>query len=169
MPRLALEADLPQKVVTTRLHVGLRIAGAACLDGVEQRDADVVDEIEAYERPRQLKAARQTETGALMRRQAVEGLAGESHRSLLIAQSATNAIDECALARSVRTDQTQALAGRDRERDILQRNKSAEALAEVLYLEKVGCRAHVSGAHGTVPGASASIWRRRPTKSSGLR
>ena len=134
--------------------------GAARRDGVEQRDAHIVDQTEAGERPRQLKAAGQSEMGALMRGQAVERPAIEAHRALLVAQRAADAIDQRRFAGTVRSDEAEPLARLDRQRDIFQRDEAAEPLAEIVDVKQLR--------HGTVPGASASI-RRRPTKSSGLR
>src|SRR5580700_9841276 len=96
--------------------------------------------------------------------EAVDGMAVETHRALLVPQRAADAIDQRRLARAVRADEAEALAGRDRKRDVLQRDEAAEAFAEVIDFKQVGLIAR----HGTDPGASVSA-RRRPTKSSGLR
>src|ERR1700675_2638291 len=100
-----------------------------------------------------------------MRGEAVDGPAVETHRTLLILQRAADAIDQRALARAVRTDEAEALAGGHVERDVFQRDETAEAFAEVIDFEQVR---HAAAGHGTDPGASVST-RRRPTKSSGLR
>ena len=145
---------------------------AAHGDGVEQRNADIVDQVQADERPRQLEASRQSEMGALVRGEAVDGAAVETHRALFVVQRAADAVDQRALAGAVRPDQANAFACGYCKRDVLQRDEAAEALAQVIDLEQVSCRAITGRAHrrdhGTAPVASVSTWR-RPTKSSGLR
>src|SRR4029077_5783675 len=134
-------------------------AGAARVDRIEQRDADIVDQVHAGERPRQLEAARQAETGALMRGEAIDGTAVETHGTSFIVQRAADAIDQRALAGAVRADEAEALANRHVERDILQRDEAAEAFAEIVDFEQVGRGAFSLGAlsHGTDPGASVSM------------
>src|SRR5262249_41501014 len=96
---------------------------------------------------------------ALVRGRTVEQVAVEAHRTGLVAQRAADAIDQRALAGAVRSDQANAFACGYRERDVLQRDEAAEALAQPVDLEEL--------AHGTGSGASVSTFR-RPTKSSGL-
>src|SRR5262245_48099028 len=72
-----------------------------------------------------------------MRRQAVERLAGEPDAAGLVVQRAGHAVDERALARSVRTNQAEALAGLDIQIDALQRDEAAEAFRQASYLEQV--------------------------------
>src|ERR1700685_4813076 len=102
-----------------------------------------------------------------MRGEAIDGAAVETHGALFVLQRAADAIDQAALARAVRTDQAEALAGRHVERDVLQRDEAAEAFAEIGDFEQAGHAAvgHAAVGHGTVPGASVST-RRRPKTSS---
>src|SRR4029079_6720650 len=79
---------------------------------------------------------------ALVRGRAVEPLAVETHRAGLVAQRAADAIDQRALARGVGSDQADALPRGHGERDFVQRDEAAEALAQPLDLEEL--------AHGTV-------------------
>ena len=71
-----------------------------------------------------------------MRRQAVEEAALERDGAGLVGERAAQAIDERALARAVRPDQAEALALGDVEIDAIERDKTAEALAEARYLQE---------------------------------
>src|SRR5690348_18363289 len=90
----------------------------ARVDGVEQRYADVVDQRQGHERLRQLEAAGEAEPRTLMRDHPVELLAVEDDGSRLVAQRAAEAVDECRLARPVRADQAETVAGVDRQIDV---------------------------------------------------
>src|SRR5262249_21529620 len=154
------------------------MTAAPLCDRVEQRNAYIVGKGKTDERPRQLETARQSEMRALMGQQPVKFLAGKTHRALLVAQRAADAIHKCTLAGSIGPDQPEPLAGRDCERNIFKRDEAAEALAQTVDSQKhlrrsalcggVICAAEIRRAHGTFPGISAST-RRRPTKSSGFR
>src|SRR5205823_1690972 len=85
---------------------------------------------------RQLEAARQPETGALMRDKAVERSAVKQAAAGLVAQRAAETVDERALTGAVRADEADPLALGDRQIDILQRDKPAEALAEAADREE---------------------------------
>src|ERR1700733_11711108 len=164
--RLGFETHFAQQVGATVLDDIRGMMGAARRDGVKQRDADIVDQTQTDERPRQLKASRQAAMGTLMGFEAIQRMAVEANAALLIAQRAADAIDQRRLAGAVRPDQAEPLARRDRERNVVERDKAAETLAEIFDLKEIGlCAGTV---HGTVPGASGST-RRRPTNSSGLR
>src|SRR6202023_2632140 len=113
----------------------------------------------------QLKTAGEPHARALVRGEAVDGAAVETHGTLFVLQRAADAIDQRALARAVRADEAEALAGRHVERDVFQRDEAAETFAEIVDFEQVR---HAAAGHGTDPGASVST-RRRPAKSSGLR
>src|SRR5207248_5174126 len=134
------------------------------IDGVEQRHPDIVDEVQRMKRLWQLKAARQSEPGAFMRDQPVERAAVERHRAGLVAQRAAQTIDQRALARAVRTDQPDPLAGGDRQIDALERDKPAEALAERADREQRAVadirRAHAA-ALCSAPASIAAARRRR--------
>src|SRR6516165_388913 len=178
-PCLVAEADLAQKRRAAILDLVRTVMTAAPLcDRVQQRNAYIVGKGKTDEWPRQLETARQSEMRALMGQQSVKFLAGKTHRALLVAQRATDAIHKCALAGSIGADQPEPLAGKDCERNIFERDEAAEAFAQTVDSQKrlrrsalrggLICAAEISRAHGTFPGISAST-RRRPTKSSGLR
>src|SRR5580704_1639346 len=65
-----------------------------------------------------------------MRDQPVEWPAVEGDAAGLVLQRAAQAVDQRALARAVRPDQPDPLAGGDRQVDAVERDKAAEALAE---------------------------------------
>src|SRR5205809_5846902 len=88
------------------------------------------------ERLGQLEAARQPQPGALMRDQAVERPAVEGDAAGLVPQRAAQAVDEGTLARTVRPDQPDPLAGGDREIDAFERDKAAKAFAEAVDREQ---------------------------------
>src|SRR5262245_5080111 len=90
--------------------------------------------------------------GAAMGRQAVERASLEVHRAGLVVERAADAVDERALARSIRTDQAQALATRNIEIDSLQRDEAAEPLTHGLDFEQ-------GRAHGL-----AREWRQSSTR-----
>src|SRR5205807_8934575 len=105
----------------------------------EDRNAQILGQRQAGERPRQLEAARQPAARALMRRQPVQALVGKAHAAGLVAQRAADAIDQGRLARTVGPDQAEPLARLDFQLDVLQRGEAAEALAEALDVKQ---RAH---------------------------
>src|ERR1700681_3506523 len=72
----------------------------------------------------------------------------------LVVQSSAQAIDERALARSIRSDQPKPLARGDVEIDTVERDEAAEALAQIDDLEQ-------RLAHDP-----STLTRRRPTISS---
>ena len=111
------------------------MAAAPRVHGVEQRNAQVVGDRQAHERPRQLEAARQAEMRALVRRQAVERLAVEAHRAGLVVQRAADAVDQrrSCRSRSARSGRARS-PGCDVEVDAVERDEAAEALAEILDL-----------------------------------
>src|SRR6266699_1253121 len=111
------------------------MAGAR-IDGVEQRHPQIIDEAEGVERLWQLKAARQPEPGALIRDQPVELLPVEEDAAGLVVERAAEAVDERTLARAVRPDEGEPLAGGDAEFDVVERNKPAEPLAEAADSEQ---------------------------------
>src|SRR5262245_22335747 len=141
VPGLVGEPDQSEQLAAALVELarGEPRAGAG-MHRVEQRNPQVVGDGERDERPRQLKAARHAEAGALVRRQAVHGLAVEPHRPDLVVQDAGNAVDQGALAGAVGSDQTDTLARRDREVDAVERDEAAEALAQGADLEQRGHR-----------------------------
>src|SRR5215469_15663253 len=140
------------------------MAATPLCDRVQQGNAYIVGKAEADERPRQLETARQAEMRALMGQQAVNSLAGETHRALLVAQRATDAIHKRALAGPVGPDQPQPFAGRDCERNIFECDEAAEALAQTVDMQerlrgtalRAASTRQMRRAHGTLPGISAS-------------
>src|SRR5664279_190686 len=101
------------------------------MHGVEQRNAQVVGEVHAVERPRQLEAARQSAMGALMGGESIDHLAVEIDGAGFVSQRAADAIDQRALARAVRPDQSEPLARLHLEVDAVARDEAAEPLADI--------------------------------------
>src|SRR5262249_43821279 len=134
---LVLEAHQAEELGAAVVELGLgEMRLRAGVDRVDERNADIVLHGHAGEGARQLEAARDAEMGALVRLQAVQGRAVEAHRSALVVQRAADAVDQRALARSVRPDEAHALAELDVQADVLQRQEAAEALAEIVDLEE---------------------------------
>src|SRR6516225_6729905 len=106
------------------------------IDGVEQRNAQIVEKVQAAEGLGQLKAAREPQARALVCRQAVDCAAVEGDIAAIMVQRAAEAIDERALARAVRPDQPEPLTAIDGEVDAFERDKAAKALAEPADLEQ---------------------------------
>src|SRR5579883_794439 len=130
------KADETEKLLAARVElIGGQMAVRAGIDGVEQGNAQVLGDREAAEGLRQLKAARHAEPRALMRGEPVHHTAIEAHRARLVPQSAAEAIDERALARAIRANETDTLAGGDAERDPIERREAAEMLGETLDVE----------------------------------
>src|SRR6516162_5002344 len=100
------------------------------IDGVKQRNAQIVDEVEAAEGLGQLKAAREPEPRALVSRQPVDRAAVKRYGAAIVVQCAAQAVDQGALARAVGPDQAEPLARIDRKIDAFERDKAAKALAE---------------------------------------
>src|SRR5713101_9759829 len=100
------------------------------IDRIEERNAEIVEKIQAAERFGQLKAAGQPQPGALVGRHAVEPAAVEHDAAAVVVQCAGEAVDQRALARAVGPDQTEPLAGLDRDVDVFERHKTAKAFAQ---------------------------------------
>ena len=79
MPGLIVQSDLAQQVGASRFDVACGTAGTARRHRVKQRNADIVEEAQADERARQLKAAGEPHARALVRGEAVDGAAVETH------------------------------------------------------------------------------------------
>src|SRR5260221_2583186 len=107
----------------------------------------------AVERPRHLKAARDAEARALVRRQIGDFFSLENDFSALVAQQPRNAVDQRRLARAVRPDQAEALAGGDVDAHPGQRGEAAEMLRDLFYLEE---RVHRLKSPITPSGASTT-------------
>src|SRR3990170_957657 len=80
------------------------------------------------------------------------------HRADLVVHRAANAVHQRALARSIRPDEPNALAGVHRETDPAECDEAAEALAQIVDDQKVGHFHH-----------RALNARPRPTMPSGAR
>src|SRR5262249_3159794 len=106
------------------------------IDRVKQRDAQVVGHRQGHERARQLKTARDAAPGALVRGKAVDRRAVEMHRAGRVGERPAHAVDQRRLARAVRADQADPLAGGDREIDAVERDEAAEPLAQRADLEQ---------------------------------
>src|SRR6266702_4189791 len=142
-PRLGREPDEPQQLGAARIDFGGgQMHAASRADRVEQRNAQIVGEVHAEERARQLEAARHAEPRALERRISVELDALELDRAGLVAQRPAQAIDQRALAGAVGPDQPDPLAGRNRDSVVFERHETAEPFAEILDFEQR--RAHRS-------------------------
>src|SRR6185437_178380 len=102
------------------------------IDGIEQRHADVLGDGHARERARKLEAAGEPAARSLVRGHAVDGFPREGHGPSLVTQRAADAIHQRALAGAVRSDQTDAFALRDNEVDGIERDETAEALADLI-------------------------------------
>src|SRR5262249_18805646 len=75
-------------------------------------------------------------TRALVRRQPIDRLAVEAHAAALVDERGANAVDQGRLAGAVGTDQAEALTFGDREIDSVERDESAEALAQTGHLDQ---------------------------------
>src|ERR1043166_6839662 len=106
------------------------------LDGIEQRNTQILRDRQAVERPRQLERAREPEDGALMRRHPVDLAAVERHAAAFVVQRAADAIDQRRLARAIRAHQAEALARRDAQIDAVERDEAAEALTDLIDLKE---------------------------------
>src|SRR5215813_8577183 len=136
MPRLVGKAHIAQQRAAAVTDRGAReMVAVSGIDRVEEWDPQIVDQVEAAERLRQLEAAGEPQPGALVGRQAVDRTPIEDDIATVVVQHAGEAIDERALARAVGADQPEPLAVRDGEVDALQRDKAAKALAESADLE----------------------------------
>src|SRR5262249_37496867 len=93
-------------------------------------DPQIVDKVEAAERFRQLKAAREPSPRAPVGRHAVDLLAVEQNIAAVVMQCPGKAVDERALAGAVGPDQAKPFAGSDGHVDMVARDKAAKALAE---------------------------------------
>ena len=112
-------------------RVRAKCRAAAGVHRVEQRNAEVLGQGQRVERSRQLEAACNAEPRALMRGQTVERAAGKANAARLVAQRAAHAVHQRALARAVGADEPDAFAVLDGELDRLQRDETAETLAEI--------------------------------------
>src|SRR6202049_5156369 len=106
------------------------------MHGIEQRNAQVVGKVHAVERPGQLEAARQSAMGTLMGGKPVHPMAVEPDAAGLVLQRAADAIDQCAFAEAVRSDQAEPLARLYLKIDAVERDEAAEALADIIDMQQ---------------------------------
>ena len=131
LPGAVGEADHRQQLRAALADLGFGERGLAPgIDGVEQRNPQVVGDRHAGERPRQLEAAGKPEPGALMGGEPGEIAARKPHLAGLVDEGAAQAVDQRALARAVGADQADPLARRHREIDGVERDEAAEPLGE---------------------------------------
>src|SRR5207248_7054769 len=125
--------------------------------------AQVVQHRHAGERPRDLEAARDAESDAAMRRHRAEIPAVEADRPSA-PQRSGDAACESALARSVRSDEADALACRDRQIHAVERDESPEALGDPLRDEDR--LLHLRLAHPMIP-CGATVTKRSEERRVG--
>src|SRR5262245_34940954 len=153
--------------------LGMQRTGAL-MHGVKHGNAQVVGEIEAYERARKLEASRKAAVSALVRGKSVNGMSVEMHLALLIVQRTADTVNKRTFARTVRPNQPNPLALLNRKLDAIQRDETAEAFADIADVKE---RTHLllralrrSCTRPTTP--FGAIQRMRPAagrQSAGLR
>src|SRR5450631_76890 len=113
------------------------------MHGVEQRNAQIVDQVHAVERPRQLETAGNSAVRALMRGEAVHRLAVELDGAGVVLQGAADAVDQRAFAGAVRADEPQPFARLNLKIDAVESDKSIETLGDVVDVKQGGrCTGH---------------------------
>jgi hypothetical protein len=122
--------DQLQKIGAARSELGRGAASArSCIAGVKHGHKQVFGDRQARERARQLKAARDAAARPLVGVEPVDALTVEGDQAGVIGERSADAIDQRALARSVGTDEADALAAGDLQIDAVEGDKAAEALA----------------------------------------
>src|SRR6267143_3008200 len=129
--RLVREADGFQDAQRLRVRIGIAEA-----DDVSQGHDQILQHRHAVEGARDLEAACDTAARALVGRQARDLGAVEHDRARFVPQCARDTVDQGRLARSVRPDQAEALAGRDLQADLAQRGEAPEMLRHASYLKE---------------------------------
>src|SRR6266702_3878406 len=104
--------------------------------GIKKRHAKVVEHRHAGEGLGNLEAAREAQADALVRGMPADVLPFETDAAFLVPERPGDAVDERALAGTVRPDQADALARPHREVDALQRREAAEPLGHTADLEQ---------------------------------
>ena len=120
----------------------LRDAGVTYRAPGESAELEIFPHGQLAEHAAPLRHQRKSGLDDLVRRQAVERLAGEPDRADLVVQGAAHAVDERAFAGAVGADQAEALARLHVQVDALQRDEAAEALSNTSDLKE---RAHDAG------------------------
>src|SRR5262249_61907289 len=103
----------------------------ALMHGVKHGNAQVVGEIEAYERARKLEASRKPAVSALVRGKSVNGVSVEMHLALLIVQRTADTVNKRTFARTVRPNPPNPLAPLQRKPHAIQRHDTAETIATI--------------------------------------
>src|SRR6478752_1611186 len=137
---LSVKADHSQQLNAAGVDAVRVERAGALVHCVEHWHTDIVGKIETDERPRQLEAACEAPVRTLVRRQSIHRVAVEMYAALFVLQRAANAVDQCALAGSVRADQPDPFARLHLEFDAIERDEPAETLADVADVKK---RAHL--------------------------
>src|SRR5712664_2559243 len=119
-----------------RLAPGIGGVQRAAMRDVFERHDEVFQHRHALERTRDLEAACDAAARALVGGQARDLGAVEHDRARFVSQCARDTVDQGRFARSVRPDQTEALAGRDLQADLAQRGEAPEMLRHASYLEE---------------------------------
>src|SRR5215471_4852937 len=134
--RFVIKPDQPQELDAAGVDAVAMQRACAFVHRVKHRHAQIIGEVEAYERAGELEAARQPAMRALMGGQPVHGMAIEMHAALLVLQSAADAVHQGAFPRAVRADQSKPLAGLYFKLNAIERDEAAEALADVADVQK---------------------------------
>ena len=115
---------------------------------------DVGDRRHVRRHPHKLKRAVDAPAHALMVRKARHVIALQADGASVGTYGAGDQVEQRCLARAVRTDKAENLAGRDGEREILDGHQSAEGLGQPLHLKQ--------RAHGVSAPLLAIVWRAAP-------
>src|SRR5688572_30641532 len=113
----------------------------------------VLEHRHGAERTRDLEAARDAEPGSFERRKPAHFPALKNDRAALVAQRPGDAVDERSLPRTVRPDESEALALGDLDADGVQCGKAAEMLRDLVYFEE---GSHRLASPSTPSGASTT-------------
>src|SRR5262249_46292318 len=134
--RFVIKPDQPQELDAAGVDAVAMQRACAFVHRVKHRHAQIIGEVEAYERGGELEAARQPAMRALMGGQPVHGMAIEMHAALLVLQSAANAVHQGAFSRAVRADQPETVARLHFKLNAIERDEASEALADVADMQK---------------------------------
>ena len=102
-------------------------------------DHHVLGRRQPGEQPDALQRAGDPEPGELVRANPVQHGLAEAHAAGVGAHEAADDVEERRLARAVGADHADDLAGRDRQRDVVERRQAAEAHRETVHLQHL-CR-----------------------------
>src|SRR5712691_9581971 len=128
------EAESPAMASSEMRSLGF--AAIARARRVVERNAEIVEHRHAAEGFGYLEAARKAEARAPVRGMPADVLTLEPNAAFLVRQRPGDAVDERALARAVRADETDALARTHQEVDLFERCEAPEALRDAANLEQ---------------------------------